>query len=328
MSGQLPKNGTRRPASGTINPSGRGPTDRRDRSAGALDDLAVFIHVARHASFVEASRRLAIPTSSVSRAVARLEEALGAQLLRRTSRRVALTDEGSQLVAHAAPHLEGLDEALASAADRRAEPAGVVRVTAPAYTGATRVARALARFARAHPKISIELDATNTIRDLIQDRFDFAVRVGAHADPDFIARRIWQGTFGIFAARDFVESALGGRARIGREALERVPCVAMRTQAIWRFVRPGGQSVEIAPRVRFAVNDPRAAVEAARQGIGLVLAPRDGMAGRGDPPLVRVRTDFGEPEPIDLYVVYPTRRLLPQRVRMVIEWLARATTAP
>src|SRR6478735_2587239 len=162
MKGKLPENGIGHPKSGTVARPTRG-----------LDDLSVFACVAQQESFVAASRRLAIPTSSVSRAVARLELDLGVQLLRRTSRKVAITDEGRQLLDRVAPHLEVLEEALTLTADRRPRPSGVVRVTAPAYTGSTRLARSLARFALRHPEITIELDATNVIRDLLQDGFDF-----------------------------------------------------------------------------------------------------------------------------------------------------------
>jgi len=287
-----------------------------------LDDLSIFVSVARQTSFVAASRRLAIPTSSVSRAVARLEEELGVQLLRRTSRNVVLTDEGRQLLGHAAPHLDGLEEALSSAVDRLPEPSGVVRVTAPAYTGSTRIARSLAAFSLAHPNITIELDATNVIRDLLQDGFDFGVRVGPYVHPDFVARRLWQGEFGLFAAPAFVNSALSGKTELNREDLACQPCVALRTPIVWRFRSNTGEVLEVSPPVRFTVNDPRGTADVARQGLGIALLPLDAVAqdSRG---LLRLRTDFGEPVPVDLHVVYPTRRLLPQRVRMAIDWLAK-----
>jgi DNA-binding transcriptional LysR family regulator len=291
------------------------------RSVG-LDDLSVFVSVARQGSFVAASRSLAIPTSSVSRAVARLEDELGVQLLRRTSRTVALTDEGRQLLGHAAPHLDGLDEALALTVDRAPELSGVVRVTAPAYTGSTRIARALAGFSLAHPKIEIELDATNVIRDLLQDGFDFGVRVGPYAHPDFVARRLWQGQYGLFAAPTFVKRALSGKPQVNRAALKSQPCVALRTSAIWRFRGRAGELIEISPCVRFTVNDPRGTADVARQGLGIALLPLDlAEDSRG---LQRLRADFGEPEPVDLYVVFPTRRLLPERVRLAIDWLAKS----
>lgn len=311
MKGSIPKNGIGHPNSGM--------TPRR---TGGLDDLSIFVSVARQASFVAASRRLAMPTSSVSRAVARLEDELGVQLLRRTSRNVVLTDEGRQLLGHAAPHVDGLEEALASTVDRLPEPSGVVRVTAPAYTGSTRIARSLAAFSLAHPSITIELDATNVFRDLLQDGFDFGVRVGPYVHPDFVARRLWQGQFGLFAAPAFVKKALAGKTNVNRETLQCQPCVALRTSVVWRFRTQTGELLELSPPVRFTVNDPRGTADVARQGLGIALLPLDAVA-KDSKGLVRLRTDFGTPEPVDLHVVYPTRRLLPQRVRMAIEWLAK-----
>lgn len=311
MKGKLPKNGTRHAKNGMIR-----------RVPGGLDDLSLFVSVAQQQSFVAASRRSAIPTSSVSRAVARLEEQLGVQLLRRTSRRVALTDEGHHLLDRAALHLEGLEEALSLLADRRPTPSGVVRVTAPAYTGSTRIARSLGAFATAHPEITIELDATNVIRDLLQDGFDFGVRVGSQANPDFVTRRLWQGQYGLFAATSFVNRALSGKPRVTREALQREPCVALRPTSRWRFRGPSGDLLEISPRVAFTVNDPRGTAEVARLGLGIALLPVDTVASEPQG-LVRLRPDFGEPEPVDLYLVYPTRRLLPQRVRMAMDWLTK-----
>ncbi len=292
----------------------------------ALDDLSVFAGVAEQASFVRASHRLGIPTSTVSRAVARLEEDLGVQLLRRTSRKVVLTDEGRQLHLHATPHLEGIAEALASVSDRHPEPSGVIRVTAPAYTGSTRVADALAAFALAHPKINVELDASNALRDLLQEGYDFGVRVGPLSNPDFVTRRLWRGQFGLFATRELVKRSLRGRTAISRETLEKEPCIALRPAPQWRFANAQGEVSTVTPRVRFAVNDPRAALEVARRGLGIVLSPLE-LVGAHPTGLQRLRPDFGEPEPLDLYLLYPTRRLLPQRVRLAIDWLIKSCDA-
>ena len=281
----------------------------------------MFVVVAELASFIAASRRLAMPTSSVSRAVARLEEQLGVPLLRRTSRKVTVTDEGRQLLLGAAPHVEGLGEALALAADRRAELTGAVRVTAPAHTGATRIAQALAAFAAEHPGITIELDTSNTLHDLVRDGFDFAVRVGEGLNADVIARRLWRGQLGLFASREFVRRELRGRRTVTREQLERTPCVVMRASSVWRFDGPDGRTIEVSPLPRFAVNDPRAVVEVASRGLGIALTPVDAAAPHART-LVPLQVEFGEPQPIDLFIVYPTRRLLPQRIRAAIEWLA------
>jgi len=298
----------------------------RHPNVGMIDDVAVFVAVAQHASFVAASRETGVTTSSVSRAVARLEDALATRLLQRSSRKVVLTDAGRQLLLHAAPHVAGLGEALAVAADRHPEPSGTVRVTAPAYTGSTRIADALARFALAHPKIRIELDATNTIRDVLEDGYDFAIRVGAKVDASFVARRIFHGAFGLFATPGFVKRVRTPREPVGRELLERAPCVVSRVSARWTFRQAASGAVtEVAPRVHFAVNDPRAAVAVAARGVGFVVAPLE--AADAEPRLVRVTSPLGEPVPLELYLVYPSRRLLPVRVRLAIDWLVSALAA-
>lgn len=296
----------------------RGAPHASSGTIGDLEDLAVFVEVARQRSFAEAARRLRLPTSNVSRAIARLERDLGVPLLRRTSRRVAITTDGDHLLAEAAAHIEGLRDALAGVADRRPEPSGVVRVTAPAFTGATRVADALAAFARAHPKITIELDASNALRDLIHDGYDFGIRVGPHVDADFTARRWLQGQSALFASRDFVHRELRDRRTLTRAVLERAPCIVLRTPITWRFVDPAGAGAELVPTPRFVINDPRSAVDAARHGLGIVLAPLAAVPARA---LVKLSTELGEPRPTDLYIVYPARRFLPVRARLAIDWL-------
>ena len=285
----------------------------------SLDDLAIFAAVGHHQSFVGASRRLGLPTSSVSRAVARLEEALRLSLLRRTSRRVALTDAGRQLLLGTAPLLEGLGEALDAVLERGDSLQGTVRATAPAFTGATRVATALAAFAAAHPQIVAELDTANGFRDLVAEGYDFAIRAGASADADFVSRRLWRSTFGLFATRALVTATIGRRRAITRSELAAAPAVVARATSTWSFLH-GDQPSVIRPNVRFAVNDPRAVAAVARQGLGFAVLPSDVLATQ-DERLVSVPTDFGAPEPMDLHLIYPSRRLLPQRVRLAIDWL-------
>ena len=306
------KRGTHHAKNGTIGAPGR-------RS---LDDLAVFVAVAEGRSFSAASERLRLPASSVSRAVARLEGDLGVALLRRTSRSVALTEEGRDLLQHSLPHIDGLNDAIRGAGEQAPEVRGLVRVTAPAFTGRTRIARLLAAFAAAHPDVQVELDASNAMRDLVDDGFDFGIRVGPEVRPDFVARRLWQSRFRLYATRAFVRSELGNHGVLTRELAERVPAIVTRANATWTFVDESGARCTIKPNQRFFVNDPRAAVEIARRGIGLVLAPREAVRKRDE--LDRVKTDFGEAQPTELFVVYPSSRLLPRRVRLAIDWLLAA----
>ncbi|HEX8539378.1 MAG TPA: LysR family transcriptional regulator, partial [Cystobacter sp.] len=156
-----------------------------------LEDLRLFAAVARHLSFVEAARKLGVPTSTLSRRVANLEEALGARLLQRTSRRVGLTEEGARLLERAGPLLDALASVLDRTVDREEEPAGRLRVTAPVLTGSQRIAPALFAFAAKHPRISVELTLTNARVSLIEEGYDLAFRIGPIQDAELVARRIW-----------------------------------------------------------------------------------------------------------------------------------------
>jgi LysR family transcriptional regulator AphB len=187
---------------------------------GTMDDVRLFVAVARSRSFAAASRETGVPTSTVSRRIARLETQLGLRLLQRTSRRVATTDEGARLLGQAAPLFDGLAAALDALRDRPQAPTGHLRVTAPLVTGAGPIARALASFARAHPGITVDLSLTNAVVDLVRDGFDLAFRAGPVRDGDLVARRLWPVEYALAASRGFVGARSAGaecsRARRSR----------------------------------------------------------------------------------------------------------------
>ncbi|HWL85263.1 MAG TPA: LysR family transcriptional regulator, partial [Polyangiaceae bacterium] len=168
-------------------------------------DLPLFVAVARCESFAEASRRTHTPTSTVSRAVSRLEEALGVRLLQRTSRRVSLTHEGAQLLERAGPLADEMGEVLDAVADREEEPAGRLRITAPVMTGAAVIGPALAAFAAKYPRVSIELHLSNSVLDLIEEGFDLGFRAGPVTDTDLVARRLWSVPYSLAASARFLK---------------------------------------------------------------------------------------------------------------------------
>ncbi len=288
-------------------------------------DLPLFIAVARCESFVEASRRTGTPASSVSRAVARLEQTLGVRLFQRTSRRVALTHEGTKLLERAGPLADEIDGVLDAVADREDEPSGRLRITAPVVSGAEQIGPALVSFAAKYPRVSVELHLTNAVLDLIEDGFDLGFRAGPVADGELVARRVWSVPYTVAASPRFIKQKLRGARRIGARALQDLPAVLTEGYPVWRFVRTDGTREEVRPASRFQVNDPRVAIEAARQNLGMVCAPRAAIAGTE---LVPITIDEGEPEARELYAVFPSRRLLPRRVRLAIEWIVASLDRP
>jgi len=289
----------------------------------SLEDLRVVMAVARHGSFVAAARGTRVPTSTVSRAVARFEAAARVRLFQRTSRHVSLTDEGSRLLERAAPLLDALEDVIANVSDDSSVVAGRLRVTAPVVSGAREIGAALLGYAEAHPHVVLELSLTNAVVDLIADAIDLAFRAGpVVTGADLVARRIHSVPFAIGASRAFVRRELRGRRAIDLAALESVSAVVAAPGTTWRFRRTEGSTVEVRPRGRLFVNDPRVALDAARRGMGLIRAPRDWIS---DAELVVLEpTDaVGVPEPRDLFAVYPSRHFVPKRVSLAVAWVER-----
>lgn len=286
----------------------------------SLDDVRLFAAVAQHSSFVEAARRTGVPTSTVSRRVAQLEEKLGARLLQRTSRRVGLTHEGARLLERAGPLLEELASVLDKSAEREDEPAGRLRVTAPVQTGAQRIAPALFSFAARHPRLTVELKLTNSVVDLVEEGFDLAFRAGPIHDRELVARRMWSVPFALAASPRFVRQVLNGRTRLERDSLGSVPAILNRPGGAWRFLRRDGSLEELRPREQLSVNDPRVAIAAAVQGLGVVCASSEAIEEQGQA-LVRLSVTGRTVEPREIFAVYPSRRLLAPRVRMALDWV-------
>ena len=292
----------------------------------SMDDLRIVIAVAKHGSFVTAARRTGVPTSSVSRMVARMECSLGIRIFHRTSRRVTLTDEGMRLIDRCASLLGELENAVEELADRHGELSGKLRVTAPILAGTNLIAPALLSFAEAHPHVSVEISVSNSIADLVVEGFDLAFRGGPILGPDLVARRVWSEAYAISASSTFIARELGGRTTIDAEQLRRAPAILARQGASWRFLRGERLVFELHPEPRFVVNDLRVAVKAAQRGLGIVRVP-EALADQSGLIRLQLAPDLGMLEPRTMYAVYPTRHLVPKRVHLAIEWVTRSVQA-
>lgn len=286
----------------------------------SIDDLRVVIAVANHGSFVAAAQSTRVPTSTVSRAVARFEDAMGVRLFQRTSRRVSLTHEGAMLLERAAPLLEELGEVIETLSDDSTAVAGRLRVTAPMVSGAGRIATSLLSFAEAHPQVFVELSLSNAVIDLVEEGVDLAFRGGPVQGADLIAQRVWSVDFAIGASPGYVQRELPRRKALDRGTLESLPAIVAKAGFPWRFRREDGTAVELHPRARFCVNDLRVAIDAAKRGLGMVWAPRDLIVAAGLV-VLEPSSDVGQPEGRDMYAVYPSRRLVPKRVRLAVDWV-------
>lgn len=291
------------------------------------DSLALLVDVARRGSFAAVARSRKLDPSAVSRTVAGIEARLGVRLLHRSTRRMSLTDAGRAYVDRIAPLLEALADAAEAATDAATVPSGRVRLTASTAFAETWLAPRLADLLARYPGISIDLVATDTPVDLVEAGIDLALRHGQPRTADWIARRLLSVTYWICAAPDIP---------IPKEPLDFNGGSAIRLdlpgfRETWRLTDAAGRVTDIPVAGPILVSTPLTMRGLARAGIGPVLiadwlAAADVAAGR----LVRwfpnhaAAPTTGETPAV--WLMYPSRRFLPRKVRVVIEALTMKET--
>jgi len=287
----------------------------------SLDGMAEFAAVVESGSFSAAAAGLAISKSAISKRVAALEARLGVRLLHRTTRRVGLTEAGADFYEAAAAILAQADDATVQASRHQEEPRGHLRVNAPMSFGQSQIAPALPSFMESYPAIRIDLRLDDRIVDLFDGGFDLAVRIAAMPDSALVARRLAPNNRLVCASPDYFRR----RGRPTRpEDLRDHRCLTyayLRSHDEWRFVGRGGRHAVRVTGVLCA-NNGDALLEAARAGLGVTFLPTfiigdDLRSGR----LETCLDDF-EVEPTAVYAVYPERRHLPPKVRVLVDFLA------
>lgn len=290
------------------------------------DDVAIFLRVAREGSFVKAARALALPTSSVSRRVAALEDRVQTQLLRRTTRAVALTDDGRAFADRCAAAMDEIERATRGEDLCNSRLSGRLTVTAPYHVCNEAFAPHLLDFAVGHPDLVLDLRLTNGQPDLIDEGIDVAFQLAPLPDGRHVARKLWSAPYGVYASRDFLARRPEAAALSHPRQLGRVPAVLTPPITAWRFVGPSGESHSFAPRVLGGtVDDLSLGAIAVRRGLGVGYLPKGLVADT--PELVELT--FGEWRVADreLYALYPASRQLSPKVRAVIDHALAARAA-
>jgi DNA-binding transcriptional LysR family regulator len=289
-----------------------------------LNRVATFVQVIQAGSFTAAARRLGLPISSVSRAVARLEEDVGVRLLHRTTRKLALTEAGQQYFQRMQTVISEARAATSEVAGRAQEAIGSVRVTAP--PGLLELPRLLNEITREHPGLEIDLVVTMRPLHLIEEGIDLAIRGGFLEDSSLIAHRVGTNEFGIVAAPAYLK--LRGTPRRPAD-LKHHECIRFRTRSgifPWRLEGPGVKK-PVTVGGGLICDDLAFVQQAVAAGAGLGLLVIEAMtaelrSGR----LVRVLPRYRVPAG-PLQVVWASQRLLPARVVLVRDRLIAGLTA-
>jgi len=276
------------------------------------------VAVAETGSFTAAAERLSTTVASVSRRISELEDRLGVKLFTRTTRHVALNPDGETYLANCREALRLLNAAEDELTDRQAGLTGKIRMTAAVEFGERVIAPAISTFQLLHPKVSVDLDLSNDRFDLIEGKYDLAVRLGEFPDSSLIARKIGERRLLACASPEYLKRC--GHPNEPSD-LRNHNCLRGSARQ-WRFGHNGtAKHQQISGKSR--CNSGVAITSMVLRGLGIAQLPDYYVEQYlDDGTLVPVLSSF-QPEPEGIWIVRPDNRFVPRRVRKLIDVLTQ-----
>ena len=287
----------------------------------SLTDLQAFATIATHRSFRKAADELALAPSTLSHQMRTLEQNLGVRLLHRTTRSVALTQAGEQLLARLQPLLLDLDGALAALDEAGRRPSGVLRINANALAAQVLLARVVPAFLQRHADVTLELATDGRLVDIVAEGFDAGVRLGEALQQDMVAVPL--GSPLRFVSGGARGSLAGGRAPRTPQDLLQHDCIRIRYPSgkpyrYWEFARRG-EPATVDVRGPLVLDDVALMVQAASQGQGVAYVPEPlALPLLHSGALVLLLSAWCPPIP-GLYLYYPGHRHVPPALRAFID---------
>lgn len=292
-----------------------------------LTDLRAFARIADLGSVSGAARSLGSPKSSVSRSLARLEEAVGAVLIERSTRHLRLTDAGLLLQRHARRILDDVGEAENAIGGLVGAPRGTLRVSAPFTFAAGPLAPMLPPFLARHPEVRVVLTVDNRPIDLLTEEVDVAIRIGPLRDSGLIARRL--ATFALWPCASPAYLAERGTPETVADLGRHVLIAHADRRWTWRARTPAGAVHEIETEPGTVVPEPAVVRTMLIGGAGIGWLPDFHAADAiADGTLVRVLPDHDGDTTVDAHALYPSHRSLSAKVRVFVDALVAHLASP
>jgi DNA-binding transcriptional LysR family regulator len=285
-----------------------------------LDSMRIYLRVAELGSFAAVARQLDVARSVITRQVAALEAHLGVKLIARSTRSLMLTSAGSAYLERCREILNLVEAAEAGLADERQEPRGLIRLSVPLSFGLRHLSPLLMDFNVTYPDVVTEIDFTDRRVKLVDEGLDLAIRITRRLDPLDVARRIGSSRLQAIASPDYLRRH--GEPKHPRELAEHECLIYLPAQHEgWPFLLNGATEI-FTVRGRMRANNGDALLDAAMRGLGITAQPTFISAAAIEAGWVRpILTDYPMPE-LGIFALLPGNRYVPQRVRVLVDYLA------
>ncbi|MGF1469610.1 MAG: LysR substrate-binding domain-containing protein [Sandaracinaceae bacterium] len=290
-----------------------------------VDTLETFLRVMREGSFAAVARARGVAPSSVSRAIAGLEEELGVRLFHRDTRRLVPTDAGAAYHERLLPAVRQLRDAQAAATEQGDALRGPIRMTAPLTFAQLHLVPLLAAFAEEHPELELDLHLTDRLVGLVEERVDLAVRLGNLQDSALVATRLARMTYAVVASPAYL--AARGEPRAPADLTEHA-CLRYPVRGHgprWFLRGADGVTHEVPIQARVTLTNGIALRDCALRGLGVTLLPRWNLLPElASGALVEVLTDYEATASafnLAAWLVLPSRERVPRRVRALVDYL-------
>jgi DNA-binding transcriptional LysR family regulator len=290
----------------------------------SLELIHTFREAVRRGSFSGAARALDMSPANVSKYVSALEKRFGVRLFNRTTRKVSLTDAGQLLYDRTGPVLELVQMTQGELLERATKPSGRLTVSAPPRLMQTPVPEMLGRFLTLHPAVSLKLQLTNRMVDLVEEGVDIGLRVGVIPDVSMIVRRLTPVALTVAATPAYWQahgipthpSELGAHSTLVATHNEEAP--------LWRF-RDGGKQLNVALQPRVVASDSEPLLTLALQDLGVVYLPTPGVVRHLDSGALQAVLPEFMPRDVWLYAAYAQRRHNSAALAALLDFLEQET---
>jgi DNA-binding transcriptional LysR family regulator len=287
-----------------------------------LDGISVFVQVVQSKSFVNAAKKMNHSTSYISKEVSKLEYRLGVRLLHRTTRTLSLTSEGEVYYRQCQQIIEDALQVESNISGRQQIPQGRLKLSCPVGIGVSRIRPIIAEFIAMYPKITLDIDLNDHKVDLISDGFDIVIRAAVQLeDSSLISRRFMNSTSLTLASPEYLKSH--GTPKHPDELIHHhmISYRNLKNPEVWQYISKNGQKIQTQVNSRVLCNNSEMMTSLCLAGQGIIRMPLFNLSDEvATGKLVPLFEDF-MPINIGVYLVYPSRKNMPAKLKCFIDFI-------